>query len=119
MPDLRGYHMICDGLASPSEAQRWTPDTVISWAEAVIEIAAMNVIQGPTAYGGPDRLIIGFAVIAESHMAVHLRPDERACWAELFSCKKFDIGAVLAQTIMRFGLEESGGARWFPRSLLP
>ena len=70
--------------------------------------------DGPNVYARGDALI-GFAVIAESHIALHAKLGEGLCFAEMFSCLPFDVAAFVEATVRHFGLSEAGSSRWFVR----
>ena len=42
-----------------------------------------------------DVTIAGVVLIAESHFSIHVRPNQRALHADLFSCAKFSEGPAL------------------------
>lgn len=114
--ELRGYHVTCDGLAPADVARQWGKQDALDWCNAVVEQVEMTVINGPFVHEA-EGVIIGHTIIAESHITVHLKPETGECYAECFSCKPFDRTKFVALTLDAFGISESGGARWFPRSV--
>lgn len=48
--------------------------------------------------------VSGFVLIAESHIAVHTFPDRGYVWADVFSCKGFDVETAIAGVTEAFGL---------------
>ncbi len=68
-------------------------------AELIIDLSSligMNIISGPhlLSYGDPnskDHGVTGYAIIAESHIAVHTYTFDRCTYLDIFSCKDFDV----------------------------
>lgn len=116
MNELRGFHVTCDGRATAARALQWTEQDALDWCSAVIATIGMTCIHGPEAYQHQGK-IMGIAVIAESHLAVHLVPEDAMCYAECFSCKPFDIGRFVGATFDAFGLSAGGAVRWRQRSV--
>lgn len=108
--------MTCDGIAPPPIVSSWTKDTAQRWCERIVEKVGMNAIYGPYAKEH-DGLIIGFCVIAESHIAVHLNPTTGECYAECFSCRPFDQLAFIQETLDAFGILDTGVVAWRQRSV--
>jgi len=46
--------------------------------------------------------ISGMVLIAESHITVHTYPEKGAAFLDIFSCKEYDHGRVLAQAVEWF-----------------
>lgn len=111
MEPLHGYHVTCDGRAEKAE---WTIETLSAWLDEVLVLSGMTVIIGPYAQNHAGTLM-ATAVIAESHITVHAKPESGQVYAEMFSCKPFDLATFIAATVRHFGIAESGTARWFPR----
>jgi len=112
--ELRGFHVTCDGRAPPERAAAWTEQDCLDWCKDVIASCEMTCIAGPTVHQHEGK-IIGFAVIAESHVAVHLEPSTGGCFAECFSCKPFDVADFVRETIGAFGLTTTGAVHWRER----
>jgi S-adenosylmethionine decarboxylase len=51
--------------------------------------------------------VSGFVLIAESHIAVHTFPDRGYVWADVFSCKGFDVETAIAGVTEAFALSEA------------
>ena len=49
----------------------------------------------------------GFVLIAESHISVHTFPDRGHVNVDIFSCKSFDVDAVLSIVKDTFGLSDT------------
>jgi S-adenosylmethionine/arginine decarboxylase-like enzyme len=62
----------------------------------------LTIVSGPTvtAAGAADETVFtGLVILAESHLALHAFPLERALHLDLFSCKRFD--AELVEAVVR------------------
>ena len=70
----------------------------------------MTIINGPTVSsykeisGSPDAELSGFALIAESHIAVHTWPERGYLYMEVDSCVPFDPELAKALFITHFGI---------------
>lgn len=53
------------------------------------------IIKGETVTG--QRFISAITMIAESHITLHIFPDERRAYFDLFSCKFFELAPVMAR----------------------
>jgi len=113
MNKLRGYHVTCDGRALP---EALTIDSVSAWLEDVIALSGLDVIAGPNVYEYHG-VFIGFAVIAESHLAAHANTETGELYAELFSCKPFEVSAFVEATVRHFGIVDQGATRWRLRGM--
>ena len=51
--------------------------------------------------------ISGFVLIAESHIALHTFPERGYLWADIFSCKGFDVDEALRGISEAFELQEA------------
>ncbi len=111
MEPLHGYHVTCDGRAADAD---WKTETVKAWLAEVIGLSQMNVIAGPDVYECQGTLI-GSAIIAESHITVHAKPETGQLFAEMFSCKQFDLAGFIQATVRYFGITDGGTAHWFER----
>ncbi len=71
----------------------------------------MTALTPPIAFhydGGAtpqDAGVTGFIVIAESHISVHTFPHRRFAFADVFSCRPFDIDAASLLLIRAYGSE--------------
>jgi S-adenosylmethionine decarboxylase len=65
--------------------------------------AAVERIEHPRCHP-EDEGLSGVVVICESHIAVHTWPRRREIQADVYSCRPFDFGAVLAHFIHDFGI---------------
>jgi S-adenosylmethionine/arginine decarboxylase-like enzyme len=70
------------------------------------------VIAGPVV---DEPLGIGFVVIAESHISVHVQGDR--AFVDCFSCRRFNWGAVVGAARRTFG--GTWSVRYFARSVSP
>lgn len=93
----KAYHLMLDGLCAtpPSVA------TVREYLEAVAKLTDLNIIAGPFFFE-LESYQEAWAIVAESHTAVKWWPSGLVL-VDLFSCKPFDVGAVVAFTVETFG----------------
>jgi len=100
-----GRHLIADGVA-PSEVLRDKATLELLLLE-VAKVAEMQVIdldlydvpEDPTALGEEKFRdpggITGYAVLTTSHASIHTFPPSGEFRFDLYSCKDFEVGAVL------------------------
>lgn len=55
----------------------------------------------------PDWGVSGFVLIAESHISVHTFPERGILWADIFSCKPFDVERLVHRMRKTFALRET------------
>ena len=103
MQSLNGYHAMIDGRAD--QTSRWTPALVYDFLGAAVRLARMTLIAGPwTALR--NETVCGIALLAESHVTVHLDREIGVAHIDLFSCREFDADALKLLVIERFGLDQ-------------
>ena len=69
------------------------------------KVSPPQVIEYSNREGG--RLeIAGFVLIAESHLSMHILPDEGYINIDVYSCKSFDAGKVIEDLSREFELEK-------------
>ena len=90
-PPLLGQHLLIDGRVGIMPTVEGTRSLLAS----IARLLDMRVLGQPQAYRQTGGALVGFAVIAESHISVHLYPAPAMSYIDLFSCQPFDrIGAV-------------------------
>ncbi len=90
---LQGYHLLAEGAGV---SQRW--GAIGDFLRMAVEATGLTVIMGPAVDEGRG---IGFVVIAESHISVHLKGDR--AFVDVFSCQPFGEEGVIASAIATFG----------------
>ncbi len=95
IPTAFGPHLTFNGRLNPSQRNL---DWIYGFLEAIPLEIGMTPISTPTVLKpkGEDgqRQWDGLAIIAESHIAIHARPDG-GFYFDIFSCKAFDTDAFL------------------------
>jgi len=88
-----------EALDSTRVIERYLRDLVLG--------IGMRILDGPyakTEHASPDRYgHSGVVLLVESHAAIHTYPMLRTLFLDLFSCKAFDVSAVMAITHRQFG----------------
>jgi len=115
-------HVIIDGYGGDPE-QLADENVVRVILDQYPTQMGMTKITQPTVlqYNGTkpeDWGVSGYVMIAESHIAIHTFPERRLVWADIFSCRDFDAGAVLDDFKQRFRLREMA-VRRLQRNLEP
>lgn len=92
-------HLILDGYGAPRERLE-NPDLVYKFLEETPDAIGMKRICSPFVYQyqaeNPEHNgVTGFVVIAESHLSIHTWPEHGVLWADIFSCRDFDIEPVM------------------------
>jgi S-adenosylmethionine decarboxylase len=103
-------HLVIDGFGGDPHLLA-DASLVQGMLESYPDLLGMAPICPPVVvrYQGPvpeDWGISGVVMIAESHIAVHTFPERGMLWADIFSCRPFQAGPVLADLRRRFGLQE-------------
>lgn len=65
----------------------------------------MTMIMSPLVFSNLNGGLMGYVIIAESHVAYHFQPPDHH-WLDVFSCKPFDGEAVDAYAIKHFRLRQ-------------
>jgi S-adenosylmethionine decarboxylase len=110
-------HLLVDGYGG--DRHRLADERIIrDFLDRTPEKIGMSKISRPATfpYDGVtagDGGVSGFVVIAESHLSIHTYPEHRFLWADIFSCRDFDVDAVLIFLGAAFLLE-----RW-EKTVLP
>jgi len=99
-------HVAVDGRGRDRDIHRWTRATAERFCHQAVRLADMTLISGPHSQGS-NRRICAIAILAESHVAVHLDTMTREAHLEMFSCKDFS-GPMFAELCRStFDLEDA------------
>ena len=97
--------LVMDGEATMALSNR---QAVEDWVRAAADLAGMHIIgtQSHVLPSGHDSGpgVTAFAVIAESHIAVHTWPETGMVRANIFSCYDFDVEAQVGLFTNMFGV---------------
>lgn len=92
-------HLILDGYGG--ERDRLADERVVrKFLDETPGRIGMSKISEPATfhYDGVtpgDGGVSGFVVVAESHLSIHTWPEYGVLWADIFSCKEFDVEPVM------------------------
>lgn len=92
-----GDHIMVDGQI----LQPLTCDYVEQFMAACVSLAGMTIIDGPKSWMARD-VIIGWTILAESHVFVHASP--RLAHIDVFSCMEFDVHKMTELITSRLGM---------------
>ncbi len=116
---------VCVDLATRPESARrlWTEVRLRAFLNSAVAVTELTpfgprIVKHNTA-GGAD-LLIGFQMIAESHIAVHLDRLRGLGWVDVFSCRAVDDACVIK--LVACTLLPEGGVsetRCLDRGILP
>ena len=84
--------------------------SVFTLLAGIVDAADMHMVTQPQVYpwypeDTQDGGITGFVVIAESHISVHTYPEQGRAYADVFSCKAFDVDLVQQMLVEWAGSE--------------
>ena len=97
-------HVIVDGWRrNQRERSPWTEAAVGEFLARAVRHSGLTVIAGPAVKQFEGR-IRGWAMIAESHIAVELDVMRDIAYTELFSCRDFDVDGFVHLAVTAFGL---------------
>jgi S-adenosylmethionine/arginine decarboxylase-like enzyme len=102
MQTLNGYHALIDGRSR--QTSHWSPALVYDFLGEAVRLARMTLIAGPWT-ATLNETVCGNAILAESHVTVHLDRQSGGAHIDLFSCKEFDLDQFELLCVERFGLE--------------
>ncbi len=109
-------HILIDFGRKPEEARDlWTPDTVKRYLEEAVTATGLTRFGPEVALENGD-LLLGFQMVAESHVSVHADRRSGRGWADVFSCKDVPPGLVAFAIDCSFGGWQS--VRCIPRTEL-
>ena len=96
-------HVAVDFARKPEEAQElWTVDTVRAYLDEAVKATGLTRF-GPEVVEENGAILMGFQMIAESHVSVHADRDTGRGWADVFSCKDVSAGLVSVAVDRTFG----------------
>ena len=96
-------HIAVDFARAPEEAQElWTPDTVRRYLAEAVKATGLARF-GPEVVEENGAILMGFQMIAESHVSVHADRASGRGWADVFSCKDVSAGLVAMAIDRTFG----------------
>lgn len=97
-------HVAVDGRGR--DTFRWTRATAERFCHQAIRLADMTLISGPHSEATGTR-VCAIAILAESHVAVHLNTEVREAHLEMFSCKDFSAPLFAELCRSMFDLENA------------
>jgi len=96
-------HVVVNFAIPPEQAPKvWTWQSVDRFLEEAVKITGLTRVGDPVVKECGD-LLIGFQIIAESHVSVHLDRGSGRGWADVFSCGEVDeakVAKVVDATLM-------------------
>ena len=99
MTPLIGQHLLLDGIVAYMPNAGELHDILIDLAQAL----AVTVLEVTALWSGEG--LVGIMLIAESHVAMHLRELPLGSAIDVFSCKPFSIDTVLAFLDVHLGFK--------------
>lgn len=98
-------HVTFDGRVD-NVGENWSIRGVYDFCRDAVRLADMTLVSGPhvTAHKGQ---LYGMAVLAESHVSVHLDKRTKLAFIEMFSCKDFDSVAFCSLASDRFDIHDA------------
>jgi S-adenosylmethionine/arginine decarboxylase-like enzyme len=102
-------HVAVDFARDPLEAQKlWAPDTVRRYLKEAVKATGLTRF-GPEVVEENGTILMGFQMVAESHVSVHADRASGWGWADVFSCK--DVSDLKIEAVVRecfIGTDPSG-----------
>jgi len=103
-------HVIVDGFGGDPDLLA-DENVVRAILDQYPQEMGMTKIAPPTVvrYSGSkpeDWGVSGYVMIAESHISLHTFPERCLIWADIFSCKAFDVAPIVDDLRRRFSLRE-------------
>ena len=87
-------HVLVDFVIPPEQAPKaWTWQSVDRFLEEAAKATGLTRVGDATIRECGD-ILVGFQIIAESHVSVHLDRGSGRGWADVFSCRSVDKGKV-------------------------
>lgn len=86
----------------------YSQDQIDLWIKETVKSIDMNIMAGPYfAYASADinKGWTGIAIIEFSHVSLHIWENENLIEFDVFSCKRFDVNAVVEQ-LKKFGIRQ-------------
>jgi len=97
-------HVAVDGRGR--DIHRWSESAAHRFCLQAVRLADMTMISGPH-FASRGRRIYAIAILAESHVAVHLDAMTREAHLEMFSCKAFSAPMFAELCRSTFDLEDA------------
>ena len=101
IPALLGQHLLIDGRVGVMP----TPRAACCLLEAIARLLDMRMLGPPQAYR-QGAAVVGFVVIAESHVSLHLYPAPAWSYVDIFSCKRFNSAKAIAYVSQRLRMTD-------------
>lgn len=87
-------HVVVDFRFSPEEARSlWTREAVRRYLAGTVDATGLTRF-GPEVVEENGEILVGFQMIAESHVSIHLDRGTGCGWADVFSCGPVSAGKV-------------------------
>lgn len=83
---MTGYHLLLEGLRI-----RRRPGDIETFLHRAVDVTGLTAICKPF-IGGEEVPQVGFVMIAESHVSVHIQADR--AFVDVFSCRQFPADAI-------------------------
>ena len=109
-------HVTLDGRGTLTE--KWSMHGVYQFCRESVDLAQTTLISGPHVMADKGQLY-GIAILAESHVSVHLDKRSLVAHLDLFSCNPFDFNAWVELAQRHFSLVASIRNTQLDRGLLP
>jgi S-adenosylmethionine/arginine decarboxylase-like enzyme len=86
-------HVLVDFAVDPKRAREWTLEDVRRFLRSAVEVTDLTPLGPEVALEAGD-LLMGFQMIAESHVSIHLDRGKGSGHADVFSCGDVSAGKV-------------------------
>ena len=96
---LKPVHLVFEGKLSDLPIIA----SIYVYLASIIKRVEMTPVGAPLVTYTETELV-GFQIIAESHISVHIQLRQCYLFADLFSCREFDIAQALSYSVQYFGL---------------
>jgi len=105
-------HVMVDG--ETETCRNWNVPLVENICKQAVELTGLSLIQGPFVCEN-YHMVCGIALLAESHVSVHLMKDTCRFHLDVFSCRPFDVEQIRALVIRIFGPFKQWGIHYNDR----
>jgi S-adenosylmethionine decarboxylase len=98
-------HLIIDGYVNDPEKIKET-EFIYHFLDTYPQQIEMTKVSTPqvSEYNLEDQGVSGFVLLAESHISVHIFPEQSYINIDIFSCREFDTEQAAARLEQQFGL---------------
>ena len=98
-------HLIIDGYVSDPKKTKET-NFIYHFLDTYPQQIEMTKVSTPqvSEYDLQEQGISGFVLLAESHISIHVFPEQSYVNIDIFSCTEFDTDKAAARLEQRFGL---------------